>query len=95
MQEDATRKDFFLVRFEGNREVSLTISFYNRDAIISVGYRVNSILGVRFCQWATSVLKEYLLRGYAVNDRLDRLENRMTKAEELLNRLPYMSRSIA
>ncbi|MBQ6471370.1 MAG: virulence RhuM family protein, partial [Victivallales bacterium] len=46
----------------------------NLDAIISVGYRVNSILGVRFRQWATSILKNYLLRGYAVNDRLDRLE---------------------
>ncbi|MBQ4481215.1 MAG: virulence RhuM family protein, partial [Victivallales bacterium] len=74
LQEDATRKDFFLVRFEGNREVSRTISCYNLDAIISVGYRVNSILGVRFRQWATSILKNYLLRGYAVNDRLDRLE---------------------
>ena len=49
------------------------ITFYNLDAIISVGYRVNSILGVRFRQWATQVLKNYLLRGYAVNDRLDRL----------------------
>ena len=88
LQEDATRKDFFLVRFEGNREVSRTVSCYNLDAIISVGYRVNSILGVKFRQWATSVLKDYLLHGYAVNDRLDRLENRVSKAEVLLDRLP-------
>ena len=82
LQEDATMKEIFIVRFEGQREVSRTVSCYNLDAIISVGYRVNSILGVKFRQWATGVLKDYLLRGYAVNDRLDRLENRMTKAEE-------------
>ena len=71
LQEDATRKDFFLVRFEGIREVSRFVACYNQDAIISVGYRVNSIRGVKFRQWATQVLRQYLLRGYAVNDRLE------------------------
>ena len=51
----ATRKDFFLVRIEGGRQVRRTVTCYNLDAIISVGYRVNSILGVKFRQWATSV----------------------------------------
>ena len=64
------------------------LTLYNLDVIISVGYRVKSLRGTMFRQWATSVLKDYLLHGYAVNDRLDRLENRMTQAEALLDRLP-------
>ena len=52
---------------------------YNLDAIISVGYRVNSILGVKFRQWATGVLKEYLLRGYSVNARMNQLEDKMDR----------------
>jgi len=52
---EATRKDFFLVRIEGARQVRRTVTCYNLDAIISVGYRVNFILGVKFRQWATSV----------------------------------------
>jgi len=70
LASEATRKDFFLVRLEGARQVRRTVTCYNLDAIISVGYRVNSILGVKFRQWATSVLKEYLLRGYPETRRL-------------------------
>ena len=73
--QEATRKDFFLVRLEGNRSVHRTVICYNLDAIISVGYRVNSILGVKFRQWATKILKEYLLKGYSVNARLNQLED--------------------
>ena len=76
---EATRKDFFLVRIEGSRQVRRTVTCYNLDAIISVGYRVNSILGVKFRQWATGVLKEYLLRGYAVNMRFNHLEDKIDK----------------
>ena len=76
---EGTRKDFFLVRLEGSRQVRRTVTCYNLDAIISVGYRVNSILGVRFRQWATGVLKEYLLRGYSVNARLNQLEDKMDR----------------
>ena len=76
---EATRKDFFLVRMEGARQVHRTVTCYNLDAIISVGYRVNSILGVKFRQWATNVLKEYLLRGYSVNARLNQLEDKMDR----------------
>lgn len=82
LEPEATRKDFFLVRREGARRVQRRLSCYNLDAIISVGYRVNSVRGVRFRQWATGVLREVLLRGYAVNDRLDRLERRVAKTEE-------------
>ncbi|MBR4615137.1 MAG: virulence RhuM family protein [Kiritimatiellae bacterium] len=76
---EATRKDFFLVRLEGARQVHRKVTCYNLDAIISVGYRVNSILGVKFRQWATKVLKEYLLRGYSVNARLAQLEDKVDR----------------
>ena len=59
--------------------------FYNLDAILSVGYRVNSFNATMFRKWATSVLKEYLLKGYAVNQRIDRLEHRVSKTEEKID----------
>ena len=55
---------------EGNRQVVRTIPFFNLDMIISVGYRVNSKRGVRFRQWANRILKDYLVKGYAVNERI-------------------------
>ena len=58
------------VRMEGNRVVTRSIPYYNLDMIISVGYRVNSIRGVKFRQWASSVLKQYLIKGYAVNESM-------------------------
>ena len=76
---EATRKDFFLVRMEGSRTVHRTVTCYNLDAIISVGYRVNSILGVKFRQWATKVLREYLLQGYSVNARMNQIEDRIDR----------------
>ena len=79
LSQEATRKDFFLVRQEGERQVKRNVACYNLDAIISVGYRVNSILGVKFRQWATKVLKDYLLRGYAFSQRLDQLEDKVDR----------------
>ena len=79
--EAATCKEFLQVQIEGRRRISRLQKFYNLDAIISVGYRVNSIRGVRFRQWATSVLKEYLLRGLVRDRRIGKLEKRMTAAE--------------
>ena len=83
---EATTEDFSVVRMEGARQVRRNVTCYNLDAIISVGYRVNSIQGVRFRQWATGVLKEYLLRGYAINQRLntleDRVDRRLSKTEQ-------------
>ena len=55
------------------------VAFYNLDVVISVGYRVKSVQGTRFRQWATGVLKEYLIRGYAVNTRLNQLEDKMDR----------------
>ena len=61
------------------------VAFYNLDVVISVGYRVKSVQGTRFRQWATGVLKEYLIRGYAVNTRLvqleDKVDRRLAKTE--------------
>ena len=58
------------------------IEYYNLDMVLSIGYRVKSKRGVEFRKWANSVLKEYLLRGYAINQRFERLEQRVTKTEE-------------
>ena len=55
------------------------VAFYSLDVIISVGYRVKSIVGTRFRQWANKVLKEYLLRGYSVNSRLDQMEDKFDR----------------
>ena len=67
LEETATAKDFLVVQTEGKRQVQRNIKHYNLDAIISVGYRVNSKLGVRFRQWATRVLREHLVQGYTFN----------------------------
>ncbi len=58
------------------------VALYSLDVIISVGYRVKSVIGTRFRQWANKVLKEYILRGYAVNERLERLERKVLKHDE-------------
>lgn len=75
LDESATVRDFRTVRQEGKRQVVRTLTYYNLDAIISIGFRVNSKRGIRFRQWANSVLKEYLLKGYSVNRRLTELEH--------------------
>ena len=67
---------------EGKRHVLREVKYYNLDMIISVGFRVNSINATRFRQWANTILKDYLLRGYAVNQRIERLERRVSKTEE-------------
>ena len=67
------------VRFEGERSVVRELDYYNLDVIISIGYRVNTKRGIQFRQWATRILKEYLLKGYAVNQKVNQLENKMEK----------------
>ena len=69
LEAGATTKDFLVVRAEGDRTVRRRLKHYNLDAIISVGYRVNSKRGVRFRQWATRTLREHLIRGYTLNER--------------------------
>ena len=68
LQEQATTEDFSVVRQEGKRQVNRRLKHYNLDAIISVGYRVNSSQATRFRQWATRVLREHLTQGYSLNE---------------------------
>lgn len=68
--QNSTVKESLTVRKEGKREVTRKILLYNLDVIISVGYRVKSIQGTRFRQWAIQVLKEHLLKGGSVNQRV-------------------------
>ena len=70
LEKEATCRNFRQVRQEGKRTVNRTIIMYNLDMIISVGYRVNSKRGVKFRQWANKVIKDYLVKGYAVNERI-------------------------
>jgi len=78
---DSTVANFATVQIEGGKMVERDIEYFNLDVIISVGYRVKSKQGVRFRQWANPILKDYLLKGYVVNQRIERLEYRMTEAE--------------
>ncbi len=73
IQEKRTIRNFRIVQQEGKRKVNRDIDFYNLDAIISVGYRVNSIRATQFRQWATQVLKEYAIKGYVLDKK--RMEN--------------------
>ena len=83
LDKNLTVKFFLIVQKEGNREVKREVEHYNLDMIISIGYRVNSIIATKFRQWATSVLKNYIQNGYAINthkiteQRLSLLENDM------------------
>lgn len=82
LSEGATCKQSLQVRKEGKRTVRRHQKMYNLDVIISVGYRVKSKRGTQFRQWANGVLKEFLLRGYSVNQRLMDLENKFEKRIE-------------
>ncbi len=70
LEQTATTEKISVVRTEGTREVSRTLDHYNLDAIIAVGYRVNSKKATRFRQWATRTLKEYIQKGFVLNDEL-------------------------
>lgn len=77
LMQSATVRKIRTVRKEGNRTVTRNMDYYNLDMIISVGFRVNSHKGIRFRQWANNVLKEYLLRGYAVHQQMLQMEQRI------------------
>ena len=85
LQGMATVAKFAIVHDEGGRRVTRTIDFYNLDMVLSVGYRVHSSQGVLFRQWANSVLKEYLLRGYSISQRFERLEQRVSRTKEKID----------
>ncbi len=73
LDEISTSKDFLLVQKEGNREVKRNVKYYNLDAVISVGYRVNSDRAIQFRRWATNVLKQFAKKGYIIDKK--RMEN--------------------
>lgn len=75
------------VQMEAGREVKREIEYYNLDAILSVGYRVNSKQGTQFRIWASRVLKDYLLKGYAVNNRMNRLEDNVEILKNKVNEI--------
>ena len=85
--EDSTVKDYLTVQNEGNRKVSRNITYYNLDVIISVGYRVKSLRGTQFRIWATQVLKEYMKKGFALNDDLLKQAGGGGYWKELLERI--------
>ena len=88
LDRSATSKDFLLVQNEGGRDITRSVNCYNLDAIISVGYRVNSARATQFRIWATSVLREYLLRGYAVNrERIRQLGQTVEVMKRVANSL--------
>lgn len=88
LEQEATVRNFRTVRKEGNRMVNRTLTYYNLDAIISVGFRVNTKRGIMFRQWANRTLKEYLLRGYAFHQQMIAMQRQIdVRLEEHNERL--------
>ena len=79
LQKEATVKEYLTVQNEGGRQVTRKVRYYNLDVIISVGYRVKSIRGTQFRQWANKIIKDYMLKGYAVNQQLIAIEDRIDR----------------
>ena len=87
LDENLTVKEYLTVQQEGNREVQRPIQHYNLDVIISVGYRVNSHRGTQFRIWATQRLREYLVKGFTMDDERLKSGNQMNYFDELVNRI--------
>lgn len=85
LAREATLRKFRTVQTEGSREVTRNVDFYNLDAIISVGYRVNSVRATQFRQWATGVLREFAIKGFVLDKK--RLENGAFLGEDYFERL--------
>lgn len=85
LTESATTEDFSVVQNEGTRKITRRVKFYNLDAIISVGYRINSVRATQFRQWATKVLKTFAIQGYVLDK--NRLENGQVFDEEYFEHL--------
>lgn len=85
LDEKATLRKFRIVQTEGTRQVNRDVDHYNLDAVISVGYRVNSIRATQFRRWATQVLKQFAIRGYVIDKK--RMENGTALGEDYFERL--------
>lgn len=92
LDKTSTVKEFLTVRKEGNRTVSRNIEYYNLDMIIAVGYRVNSKRATQFRKWATSTLKEYITKGYAINEKM--LKSKQEQIQALQSTINLLTRSI-
>ena len=92
LEEKSTIRKFRTVQKEGNRNVTREIIYYNLDAIIAVGYRVNSLQATRFRQWATKILKEYIIKGFVLNDEM--LKNGKAFGKDYFRELLERVRSI-
>jgi death-on-curing family protein len=88
LNRNSTVAKFATVQLEGGREITRNIDYYNLDAVISIGYRVNSKIATRFRIWATEVLKNYLVRGYAINRK--RLLKQQEKFKELQQAVAFL-----
>lgn len=77
-------KEYLTVQLEGNRKIQRKILYYNLDVIISVGYRIKSQRGTKFRIWANKVLKDYLLKGYVLNQRVDRIKIWLSTIKNLI-----------
>ena len=84
---EATVAKIATVQMEAGREVKREIKYYNLDAILSVGYRVNSKQGTQFRIWANKILKDYLLKGYTINNRMNRLEDNFESLKNKVNEM--------
>lgn len=92
LKEKATISKMEIVQKEGNRMISREATFYNLDMIIAVGYRVNSKKATQFRIWATNVLRDYLTKGYVINDKL--LKTQKSKIKALQTTVNLLSRSL-
>src|SRR5690606_1017757 len=92
LSREATVKDSLTVQLEGGRKVKRRIEYYNLDVIISVGYRVKSVRGTQFRQWATQRLKDYLVEGYIINEK--RLAQKQKEVQTLKDGIRILGRAI-
>lgn len=92
LEENRTIKDFLTVRKEGNRTVSRNLTYYNLDMILSVGYRIKSKTATQFRKWATAVLKDFMTKGYAINQK--RLQEQQSQISSLKNSIALLERSL-
>lgn len=92
LYETSTCKDFLQVQLEGKRNITRKQRYYNLDAIISIGYRIKSNVATQFRQWATQRLKDYLVQGYAINEK--RLAQKQQEVEHLKTGIRILNRAI-
>lgn len=92
LDRESTVRNFRTVRKEGSRNVSRNLEYYNLDMIIAVGYRVNSKIATKFRKWATNTLKEYLTKGYVINEKM--LKAQQNKIQTLQSTVSLLTRSI-